>query len=213
MNLGISTGLTGRASGGASASDPVADFLATINASSESGFFDFTDATINGASRFESADENGGAVIASLGTSLNPSISGTLGAVFDDDTTLLARTQASANYTMVMTLTKADGQGDSADSYLDADIRIRSGSGVALPDTMEVDGVSVTTRGGLYTALDDEAEHTVVISGQSSTQLRIGRSGSGFQGSVRRVAIINETDAGANLATWTTEAIAAVEAT
>ena len=194
------------------ASGAVATFLATINASSESGFFDFTDATINGSSRFESLDQNGGVKFESLGTSLNPTIDATLGAVYTDATTLIARTQSSDTYTIVMTLTKSDGVGDSADAFLDSSTRIRSGSATALPYTTTVDDVSVSTRGDLYTALDDEAEHTVVMSGQSSTQLRIGRSGSGFEGSVRRCAVINETDAGGSLATWTSDAVAAVDA-
>ena len=171
------------------------------------------DGFINGASRFECADENGGVSFISLGSSLNPTQDATLGAIYPDATTLIARTQASADYTVVFTMTKDDGQGDSADAYLDSNIRIRSGNGTALPETMEVDGVAVTTRGELYTALDDEAEHTVVISGMTSPQLRLGRSGSGVTGSFRRVAVINETDASTNLAAWTAEAIAAVEAT
>ena len=194
-------------------SGAVPTFLATISGSSESGFFDFTEATTNGASRVTNADDNGGEAFTSPAVSTNPTISGTLGLVYPDATTAMDRSQASGNYTIVLTLTKDDGVGDSSDAYLlNNDIRIRSGSSTSLSQTTEVDGSSVATRGELYTALDDEAEHTVVVSGLNTTLARLGRNGSGFQGSIRRCAIISETDAGANLATWTTEAIAAVEA-
>jgi len=198
------------------ASGAVPTFLATINASSESGYFDMTAAVINGSGRFEATDDNGGAVFTTVGTSVNPNIDGTLGAVYPDGTTLITRAQAAGLYTLVFTMTKAAGVGDAADAFMFGnDTRIRSGQTTALTVPVEVDGVSITTEDALYTALNDAAEHTIAVPGfdrSAALDIDIGRSGSGFLGSVRRVAIISETDAGGNLATWKAEAIAAVEA-
>ncbi|OYX95020.1 MAG: hypothetical protein B7Y74_05435, partial [Novosphingobium sp. 35-62-5] len=66
----------------------------------------------------------------------------------------------------------------------------------ALPGTVTVDGVAVTTRDGLYEALNDGLEHTIVATGQNVSAypaLFFGRITGSHQGSIRRGAVIDES--------------------
>jgi hypothetical protein len=195
-----------------SAAAEVAAFLALINASADSGFFDFTNATAP-AGVFTALDENGGASFAAPASFQSPGISATLGALFNSTSNrLISRTVTNAAYDMVFAF-KKDAGNTAARLVNNTTVGVyTSGSATAVPVTTTVDGASVATQGAFFTAIDTATEHIIVLQNYSpgSTVISLGSASFAPLGSMRRAAIIRRSDFPTTLDDVRAAAVAAV---
>lgn len=210
MRLGLGLGI-GSGGSPATPSDPVADFLSLISGSAQSGFFDGREATGSGAT-FALADQNGGAGFTS-GINLDPTISGTLGLVYADETTQITRAQSAGNYSVLLRLTKNAGHGDVSAKFLLGNVGIYEGDNAVSNTgiTTFVDGASVANRQAFYNAINSGAA-TVMFTGSSAVPILIGRNGLSFLGSILGIAVIAEADFPSTLADVQAAARSALEA-
>lgn len=189
--------------------------IAALNG--QSSMVDCTEATTTAG--FTGVDMSGnGNNLTPAFSSNAPSIDGTLGAVIDGANEHLNLAISGGTFSLAMSvkMDNSDTQqtlvSNSANAFV---LLATSGSATALGATCKVDGVSVTTQGGLFSALTDGAEHIVTVEGYNATgltSLRIGRPGNSFLGSVRRIVWIEEgtvtgtvANARTNAATWVGE--------
>ncbi len=192
------------------ASGAVSSFLALIAGSSNSGFFDFTDATT--ASTFTGPDANGGNAFVARASFQAPGISTSLGALFNASGLAVDRVVTAGAYDIVMVFVR--DAATSAAIILDTG-GIYDTSGTAASPTTRVNGSSVATRNDFLTALTDGVERTIEFENftPASTTLSIGDDSFTPRGSFRRVAVIRRADFPSTLAAVRAAAIAAVEAT
>lgn len=191
---------------GSDASEPTTTFvdgatnLDTLQALLAGDSFAIDLTTAVDGTDFTSTDSSGlGNTLGQTVNSREPTVSGTLGAVFDaignDE---IRDTISAGTYTVIMTMvcdpTNTDQTFLSNDGSADS-IRATSGNGTALPATVTVDGASVTTRGELFTAAAINSEVTVVVTGYTltgATTFLLGSTSTSIFGSVRRIVRIDE---------------------
>lgn len=135
----------------------------------------------------------------------HPGIDGTLGATFDGGNDAYGYSWqggAPATITVVMRLRKTAGVGgkrllsDGTTTAANSAGAYTSGGTTALTGTWTVDGAAVTTQGQLYSALDDGADHVVMVTGlpvSGWAAMFISRITAGHDGSIAKVVVINET--------------------
>ena len=146
------------------------------------------------------------------------------GAIFDGDGTnveYLIDLGASAIYTIIFTMTKDDDSTvgrvvplEFSTTGVNYSQGSSSGFTAAAVNSVLVNGASITTQGGLYTALHQQGERLlrVVINNSSNSGFfRFGRASSSMKGRIRRVVVLDNVALGAGLAAAITLAEAWVQ--
>lgn len=201
----------------------LATLISALAGGENNAIFDFTTAAVI-STVYTVADYsgNGNPALQSSATR-QPVTSGTLGAVMDgsnDCAGLTWQTAAPSTATVIMTVKKdvgADSKrllSDGTSSTSNIALFYSNGSTTVTNGTVTVDGASVTNRDQLYDALNDGAEHTVMVTGLNVSAwpaLFFSRITAAHQGSIRRGVVIDE--ATASLSAARAAAVAWAEAT
>lgn len=200
---------------------PSAELEALIDAldgNANNAIHDFTKARVIG-STWRTEDFSGlGNEAEQTATVRHPGIDTTLGAVLDGSNDCMGYTwpgSAPSTITAVLAMRKTVGHTGGrilSDGTATNSAGLYQSAITALPGTWTVDGASVTTQGQLFSALDDGAEHTVMVTGLNVSAwpaIFWSRSSGAVLGSMRRGVIIDE--ATSDIAGARTKAIAWVE--
>ncbi|HQS95098.1 MAG: hypothetical protein B7X90_01730 [Novosphingobium sp. 17-62-19] len=183
----------------------LAALIAALEGVENNAIFDFTTGSVTGTVyRCEDYSGNNNPAIQTA-TTYHPTTSSTLGAVMDGVDQCAGytwQTAAPTTVSVIMTAKKdiaANNKrmlSDGTASATNVMLQYTDTGTNALPGTVTVDGVAVTTRDGLYEALNDGLEHTIVATGQNVSAypaLFFGRITGSHQGSIRRGAVIDES--------------------